>query len=138
MGFVEERLNGRLIVYIVENREFMGLDFFVKEGVLILRLDIEILVEEIIEICREKKDVSILDIGIGFGVIIISLVKYIENFKIMFFDILEIVLEIVKKNVIINEVGEKIKYINFDLFIVISDSNIKFDIIVLNLLYIKK
>lgn len=55
MGFAEERLNGRPIAYIVENREFMGLDFFVKEGVLIPRPDTETLVEEIIEICREKK-----------------------------------------------------------------------------------
>ncbi len=55
MGFAEERLNGRPIAYIVENREFMGLDFFVKEGVLIPRPDTETLVEEIIEICREKR-----------------------------------------------------------------------------------
>ena len=73
MGFAEERLNGRPIAYIVENREFMGLDFFVKEGVLIPRPDTETLVEEIIEICREKKDVSILDIGTGSGAITISL-----------------------------------------------------------------
>ncbi|MFS7119543.1 methyltransferase domain-containing protein, partial [Escherichia coli] len=76
--------------YIVENREFMGLDFFVKEGVLIPRPDTETLVEEIIEICREKKDVSILDIGTGSGAITISLAKYIENSKIMSFDISEI------------------------------------------------
>ncbi|AXU51688.1 TPA: peptide chain release factor N(5)-glutamine methyltransferase [Clostridioides difficile] len=138
IGFAEERLNGRPIAYIVENREFMGLDFFVKEGVLIPRPDTETLVEEIIEICREKKDVSILDIGTGSGAITISLAKYIENSKIMSFDVSEIALEIAKKNAIINEVGEKIKYINSDLFTAISDSNIKFDIIVSNPPYIKK
>ncbi|HBF5575513.1 TPA: peptide chain release factor N(5)-glutamine methyltransferase [Clostridioides difficile] len=138
MGFAEERLNGRPIAYIVENREFMGLDFFVKEGVLIPRPDTETLVEEIIEVCREKKDVSILDIGTGSGAITISLAKYIENSKIMSFDISETALEIAKKNAIINEVGEKIKYINSDLFTAISDSNIKFDIIVSNPPYIKK
>ena len=113
----------------------MGLDFFVKEGVLIPRPDTETLVEEIIEICREKKDVSILDIGTGSGAITISLAKYIENSKIMSFDISETALEIAKKNAIINEVGEKIKYINSDLFTAISDSNIKFDIIVPNSIY---
>ena len=138
IGFAEERLNGRPIAYIVENREFMGLDFFVKECVLIPRPDTETLVEEIIEICREKKDVSILDIGTGSGAITISLAKYIENSKIMSFDVSEIALEIAKKNAIINEVGEKIKYINSDLFTAISDSNIKFDIIVSNPPYIKK
>lgn len=56
----------------------------------------------------------------------------------MSFDVSEIALEIAKKNAIINEVGEKIKYINSDLFTAISDSNIKFDIIVSNPPYIKK
>lgn len=138
IGFAKERLNGRPIAYIVENREFMGLDFFVKEGVLIPRPDTETLVEEIIEICKGRKEVSILDIGTGSGAITVSLAKYIENSKIMSFDISEIALEIAKKNAIINEVGEKIKYINSDLFTAISDSNIKFDIIVSNPPYIKK
>ncbi|EQF22716.1 protein-(glutamine-N5) methyltransferase, release factor-specific [Clostridioides difficile CD160] len=138
IGFAKERLNGRPIAYIVENREFMGLDFFVKEGVLIPRPDTETLVEEIIEICKGKKDVSILDIGTGSGAITVSLAKYIENSKVMSFDVSEIALEIAKKNAIINEVDEKIKYINSDLFTAISDSNIKFDIIVSNPPYIKK
>ena len=43
--FIEERLSNRPIAYIVENREFMGLDFYVKEGVLIPRPDTEVLVE---------------------------------------------------------------------------------------------
>lgn len=72
---------------------------------MIPRPDTETLVEEIIEICREK-DVSILDIGTGSGAITISLAKYIENSKIMSFDISETALEIAK-NAIINEVGEK-------------------------------
>ncbi|KPI47080.1 SAM-dependent methyltransferase [Clostridioides difficile] len=138
IGFAKERLNGRPIAYIVENREFMGLDFFVKEGVLIPRPDTETLVEEIIEICKGRKEVSILDIGTGSGAITVSLAKHIENSKIMSFDISEIALEIAKKNAIINKVGEKIKYINSDLFTAISDSNIKFDIIVSNPPYIKK
>lgn len=54
MGFAEERLNGRPIAYIVENRSLWD-QIFVKEGVLIPRPDTETLVEEIIEICREKK-----------------------------------------------------------------------------------
>ncbi len=45
----------------------------------------------------EKKDVSILDIGTGSGAITISLAKYIENSKIMSFDISETALEIAKK-----------------------------------------
>ncbi|MDU7471682.1 MAG: hypothetical protein E7K92_27840, partial [Serratia marcescens] len=51
-----DRINGRPVAYIVGNREFMGLDFFVKEGVLIPRPDTETLVEEIIELCKNKSE----------------------------------------------------------------------------------
>lgn len=138
IGFAEERINGRPIAYIVEKREFMGLDFFVKEGVLIPRPDTETLVEEIIEICKDRKNVSILDIGTGSGAITVSLAKYIENSNVTSFDISEIALAIGKKNAIINEVDKKIKYIKSDLFTALNDSDIKFDIIVSNPPYIKK
>ncbi|MGX9758541.1 peptide chain release factor N(5)-glutamine methyltransferase [Clostridioides difficile] len=138
IGFAEERINGRPIAYIVEKREFMGLDFFVKEGVLIPRPDTETLVEEIIEICKARKNVSILDIGTGSGAITVSLAKYIENSNVTSFDISEIALEIGKKNAIINEVDKKIEYIKSDLFTALNDSDIKFDIIVSNPPYIKK
>ena len=54
--YINDRINGRPVAYIVGNREFMGLDFFVKEGVLIPRPDTETLVEEIIELCKNKSE----------------------------------------------------------------------------------
>ena len=75
--YINDRVNGRPVAYIVGNREFMGLDFFVKEGVLIPRPDTETLVEEIIELCKNKSEqINILDIGTGSGSITVSLAKY--------------------------------------------------------------
>ena len=74
--FIEERLNNRPIAYIVGNREFMGLDFYVQEGVLIPRPDTEVLVEEVIEIAKNKEDINILDIGTGSG----AITKEAKNF----------------------------------------------------------
>lgn len=138
LSLAQERLDGRPIAYIVESREFMGLDFFVKEGVLIPRPDTETLVEEIIEICKNRDNVSILDIGTGSGAITVSLAKYIDKSELMSFDISEIALEVGKRNAITNGVEDKIKYIHSDLFAAISDCDIKFDIIVSNPPYIKK
>ena len=63
------------------------IDFYVKEGVLIPRPDTEVLVEEIIELCKDKEQVDILDIGTGSGAITVSLAKYIENANLTSFDI---------------------------------------------------
>lgn len=135
---MNDRLNGRPIAYIVGNREFMGLDFYVKEGVLIPRPDTEVLVEEIIELCKGESGVSILDIGTGSGAITVSLAKYIQNSKVTSFDISEIPLEIGKKNAISNEVDHKINFVQSDLFSAIKGKDIKFDVIVSNPPYIPK
>ncbi|MGL5348843.1 MAG: peptide chain release factor N(5)-glutamine methyltransferase [Peptostreptococcaceae bacterium] len=135
---MKDRLNGRPIAYIVGNREFMGLDFYVKEGVLIPRPDTEVLVEEIIELCKSKDEVSILDIGTGSGAITVSLAKYIKNAHVTSFDISDIPLEVGYKNAVANGVDDKIKFIKSDLFSSIKDKNIKFDVIVSNPPYIPK
>lgn len=138
LRLIEERLKGRPIAYIVNNREFMGLDFYVKEGVLIPRPDTEILVEEIIELCKGKDDLDILDIGTGSGAITVSLAKYIEKSRLTSLDISEIALEIAKKNAKSNGVIDKINFIKSDLFQQIVGTNLKFDIIVSNPPYIRK
>ena len=135
--FIEERLNNRPIAYIVGNREFMGLDFYVQEGVLIPRPDTEVLVEEVIEIAKDKGQIEILDIGTGSGAITVSLAKYLENAKLTSVDISEIALEIAKKNAISNNVEDRINFVKSDLFSSLN-KNQKFDIIVSNPPYIKR
>lgn len=137
-NLIEDRLNGRPIAYIVGNREFMGLDFYVQEGVLIPRPDTEALVEEIIELCKDKKDLSLLDIGTGSGAITVSLAKYLNNADVKSFDISEIALQIGKKNAINNNVEDKIEFIKSDLFSAIKDTDIQFDVIVSNPPYIPR
>lgn len=135
--FINERLDNRPVAYIVGNREFMGLDFFVQEGVLIPRPDTEVLVEEVIELAKQKDAKNILDIGTGSGAITVSLAKYLQDTKITSVDISDIALEIAEKNAITNEVNDRVTFIKSDLFTNI-DKEMKFDIIVSNPPYIKR
>ena len=137
LEMMKDRLNQRPIAYILGNREFMGLDFFVKEGVLIPRPDTETLVEEIINICNNKTGLNILDIGTGSGAITVSLAKYLDKSHVVSVDISDIALEIASKNAISNKVDERIDFIKSDVFSNVSREN-KFDIIVSNPPYIKK
>ena len=137
LEMIKERLNERPIAYIIGNREFMGLDFFVKEGVLIPRPDTETLVEEIINICNNRTGLNILDIGTGSGAITISLAKYLDKSHVISADISDIALEIASKNAISNNVDERIDFIKSDVFSNVPKEE-KFDLIVSNPPYIRK
>ena len=129
--YINDRINGRPVAYIVGNREFMGLDFFVKEGVLIPRPDTETLVEEIINICNNKSELNILDIGTGSGAITISLAKYLDKSHVISADISDIALEIASKNEITNNVDERKEFIKSYVFSNLPKEE-KFDLVISN------
>ena len=104
LGLIEI-VQGMPIQYITNKQEFMGLNFYVDENVLIPQPDTEILVEEVINICKERKEnIKILDICTGSGAIGISVAKYIENVKVILSDISTNALKVAKKNTKVNKV----------------------------------
>lgn len=124
------------IEHITNQKEFMKLNFFVDENVLIPRQDTEILVEEVIKIAKKINSKKILDLCTGSGAIGISLAKYIEKSEITATDISEDAIRVANKNAIMNNVEDKITFIKSDLFNNIPNN--KYDIIVSNPPYIKK
>ena len=132
---LESFINGKPLQYITNHQEFMQMDFYVDENVLIPRQDTEILVEEVISISKKmNKNIKILDLCTGSGCIGISLAKKIENAEVYASDISKNALQVAIKNAKNNNV--KINYIESNLFENID--NIKFDIIVSNPPYIEK
>lgn len=94
---IEKRISGIPVSYITNNMQFMGLDFFVNEDVLIPRLDTEILVEKAVNWLKSKKDLKIFDICTGSGCIAISVNK-LSGQKVTGIDISEKALEVAKIN----------------------------------------
>lgn len=134
--YINELIKGVPLQYITNNQEFMGMNFYVDENVLIPRPDTEILVEEVIKESKIKqKKLQILDMCTGSGAIAISLAKYIENCSVIAVDISELALKIARKNAKINKVLEKIEFIQSNMFENIK--NRKFDILVSNPPYIE-
>ena len=130
---IEKLISGIPIQYITNSQEFMGLDFFVNENVLIPQPDTEILVEETISIARTLKTPKILDLCTGSGAIAVSLAKNIKVEKILATDISKSALNVAKINSKKNS-AENIELIESNLF---ENVHEKFDIIVSNPPYIE-
>lgn len=124
------------IEHITHNKEFMKLNFFVDENVLIPRQDTEVLVEEVIKIAKKIKAKNILDLCTGSGAIAISLAKYLPNIQITALDISSKALEVAKLNTKNNNVENQITFVESNLFENLSKE--KYDIIVSNPPYIKQ
>ena len=131
---IEKLTKGIPLQHITHRQEFMKMDFFVDENVLIPRPDTEILVEEVIKIAQKYNSPRILDLCTGSGAIAISLKKFVPNADITAVDISEKALEIAQKNA--KKLETKINFLKSDLFDKLD--NKKFDNIVSNPPYIRK
>ena len=129
-----EIIQGMPIQYITNKQEFMKLDFYVDENVLIPQPDTEILVEKAIEEAKKIENVEILDMCTGSGCIGISIAKNIENAKVTLVDISKYAIEIAKKNALRNKVESQLTFIQSNMFEKVEKN---FDIIVSNPPYIK-
>ena len=133
---IKKLIQGIPLQHITHMQEFMKMNFYVDENVLIPRPDTEILVEEVIKIAKKINAKKILDMCTGSGAIAVSLAKYIENSEITAVDISAKALNIAKKNAKSNLVEEQITFINSNLFENLVGQ--KYDIIVSNPPYIRK
>jgi len=127
-----ERLKGRPIQYVLNHQEFMSLDFYVKEGVLIPRQDTETIVEELLK--ENLNDKKVLDLCCGSGAIGLSVKYYSKDAIVTLADISDIAIEVTMKNAA-NLVSSNVEIIKTDLFTNIEG---EFDIIVSNPPYIKE
>jgi len=113
--WVELRLRGEPMAYIIKSREFYGLDFFVDSRVLIPRPETELLVEEAIRFCDRHPSAVLADIGTGSGAIAVSLAVYLPQVKIYAIDISSQALEVAGFNASRHGVTERVTLLQGDL-----------------------
>lgn len=134
---IEKRRNKMPIKYMLEECEFMGMPFYIKEGVLIPRPDTEVLVESAIEEIKKNAFKNICDVCCGSGIIGISIAKLVDNIKIKSCDISDIAYEVTEENIYRLSVGDRVEIFKSDLLQCFIDTRQKFDMIVSNPPYIK-
>ena len=132
---IQERIKKKPIAYLTKKKDFWKYEFLIDKNVLIPRPDTEVLVEQILELTKNKASMRILEIGVGSGCIILSILKEKKKFFGTGIDISTKSLKISEINSHKLGVNRRLKLFksNIDNF-----NTGKYDLIISNPPYIKK
>ena len=129
------RSYGKPIAYLTNKKNFWKYEFYVTKDTLIPRPDTELIVEQILKVTKNKRKMNILDIGVGSGCILLSVLKERNDFYGTGIDISKNCLNISKINAISLKVNTRVKFFKSDVDKFVQG---KYDLIVSNPPYINK
>ncbi len=133
-NLINQRSEGKPIAYLIKKKNFWDSEFIVEEGTLIPRPDTEILIGATLEIYKNKDYVNILDIGVGSGCIILSILKEKPCFYGKGIDISSKSISLSNRNAKKLGIENRVKFIKTD----VDNFCIgKYDLIISNPPYIK-
>tara|TARA_B100000886_G_C20393746_1_gene479422 strand:- start:925 stop:1350 length:426 start_codon:yes stop_codon:yes gene_type:complete len=72
---ISDRSKGKPVAYITETKDFWKYQFNVQKGTMIPRPDTELIIEEALKITKNKSNIRVLEIGVGSGCILLSLLS---------------------------------------------------------------
>lgn len=139
-SLVRRRVKREPIQYIRGIQEFWSLEFDVGPRALIPRPESELLVEQVIALCRGKRiergDPRILDLGTGCGALAISLARELRGATVCASDISGEALDLARSNARKLGVEERIDFRQGDLWEPFEDRALAFNVIVSNPPYV--
>ena len=132
---IEVRSLGKPVAYITGKKEFWNYEFKVKDGVLIPRPETEVIIDQVLKLTVNKTKLNILDIGVGSGCILLSILKEKREFLGTGVDISKRCIEISYLNSRNMNLKNRVKFFKTD----IDNFNYgKYDLIISNPPYLKK
>ena len=135
ISLINRRSNCVPIAYLTKYKNFWKNKFFVDERVLIPRPDTEILIEESISIIKSNRIKNFLEIGVGSGCIISSILDEINHLKATGIDISQRALDVCKINLKRLNLSKRVKLFKTD----IDKFDLgKYDLIISNPPYVSK
>ena len=130
---IEQRSLGKPVAYLINRKFFWNSEFLVSNDTLIPRPDTELIVENVLRLSKQKNKINILDIGVGSGCILLSILKERQNFYGTGIDKSKKCLNISKINAFNLKVNSRLKLYKSD----VDKFNLgKYDLIVSNPPYI--
>ncbi len=108
------RLTGEPLPYILGIAYFFGRPFFVEKGVLIPRQETEVLIEHFLEVAPPQG--IILDLGIGSGILAITILLEKQNYIAFGVDVSKRALKVAQRNAELHGVSSRLYLILGDAF----------------------
>ncbi len=133
-SLILRRSKNEPIAYITKHKEFRSINFFVDTNSLIPRPETELLIDPIISIFKWRK-LFFLDVGIGTGCIIFSILRELKHSRAVGVDICKKTITNARKNLINMDLQNRVKLLHKPIDKVIG---YKFDLIVSNPPYVEK
>ena len=131
---INKRLKGEPIAYLLKKKDFWKYEFYVDKGILIPRPDSEVVVNQILKLTNNKDNLRILDIGVGSGCLLLSVLKERKKFHGVGVDISKKCIDISNINASKLKISNRVKFFKSD----VDNFNFgKYDLIVSNPPYIK-
>ncbi|MDB3938937.1 peptide chain release factor N(5)-glutamine methyltransferase [Candidatus Pelagibacter sp.] len=131
---VHERATRKPIAYLLKKKSFWNSEFYVNKNTLIPRPDTEIILEQVLKFTKNKNYLNILDIGVGSGCILLSVLNERKNFYGTGIDISKNSLDTCKINAKKLLLDRRVKFFKSD---VDKFAIGKYDLVVSNPPYIK-
>lgn len=128
------------IAYLIGQREFYSLDFTVTPDVLIPRPETELIVELVLDHCKQidSERIDLLDIGTGSGCLAVTLAKREPRIRAVATDISAAALAVARTNAEQHDVAERIELIESDIFAELNgQATSGLDVIVSNPPYVR-
>ena len=123
------------IAYILKKKEFWKNEFYVNKNVLIPRPETEHLIEETLGIISKNQKKRLLEIGVGSGCLIISILKERKNCSAIAIDCCQNAVKTAEINAKLHHIKNRIKILKTD---VDNFNSGKYDLIISNPPYIDK
>jgi release factor glutamine methyltransferase len=136
---VDRRATREPLQYITGKQEFCGIEFIVTPDVLIPRPETELVVESAIRTAGKRQGLTVIDLCTGSGCIAVSLAKELPGARIFATDVSEKALSVARENARRQDVSDRIRFVEGDLFEPLAEFDIrgKVDILTANPPYIR-
>ena len=132
---ISSRLRNKPIAYLIGKKSFWKYEFEINDKVLIPRPDTELIIEQVLKIYKNKSNINFLEVGVGSGCIILSILKEKKSFLGKGIDLSKDCINICKNNAFKLKVDDRLKLIKSDID---NFSSGKYDLVISNPPYVKK